>query len=120
MPSSRGLSLRDQTHVSYASCIGRWSLPLTSPGGGVGVGGIVVKSCLTLVTPWTQAPARLLCPWDSPGKNTGVGYHFLLQAIFLTQGSNLRLTCFLHWQVSTLPLVPPEKPMSPCEGCSIN
>ena len=33
-------------------------------------------------------PARLLCPWDSPGKNTGVGYHDLLQGIFLTQGSN--------------------------------
>ena len=24
-------------------------------------------------------PTRLLCPWDSPGKNTGVGCHFLLQ-----------------------------------------
>ena len=33
-------------------------------------------------------PARLLCPWDSPGKNTGVGCHALLQGIFLTQGSN--------------------------------
>ena len=33
-------------------------------------------------------PTRLLCPWDSPGKNTGVGYHFLLQGIFPTQGSN--------------------------------
>ena len=32
--------------------------------------------------------ARLLCPWDSPGKNTGVGCHFLLQGIFLTQESN--------------------------------
>ena len=31
-------------------------------------------------------PTRLLCPWDSPGKNTGVGCHFLLQGIFLTQG----------------------------------
>ena len=30
----------------------------------------------------------LLCPWGSPGKNTGVGCHSLLQAIFLTQGSN--------------------------------
>ena len=30
----------------------------------------------------------LLCPWDSPGKNTGVGCHALLQGIFLTQGSN--------------------------------
>ena len=33
-------------------------------------------------------PARLLCPWGSPGKNTGVGCHFLLQGIFLTQGLN--------------------------------
>ena len=33
-------------------------------------------------------PIRLLCPWDFPGKNTGVGYHFLLQGIFPTQGSN--------------------------------
>ena len=41
-------------------------------------------------TPWTvahQAP----CPWDSPGKNTGVGCHSLLQGVFLTQGSNLGL-----------------------------
>ena len=30
-------------------------------------------------------------PWDSPGKNTGVGCHFLLQGIFLTQGSNPHL-----------------------------
>ena len=33
-------------------------------------------------------PTRLLCPWNSPGKNMGVGSHFLLQGIFLTQGSN--------------------------------
>ena len=33
-------------------------------------------------------PTRLLCPWDSPGKNTGVGCHALLQGIFPTQGSN--------------------------------
>ena len=41
-------------------------------------------------------PARLLCSRDSPGKNTGVGCHALLQGIFLIQGSNL---CLLHWQV---------------------
>ena len=39
---------------------------------------------------WLQ-PARLLCPWDSPGQSTGVGCHFLLQGIFLTQGLNLLL-----------------------------
>ncbi|KAB0353935.1 hypothetical protein FD755_023370 [Muntiacus reevesi] len=33
-------------------------------------------------------PARLLCPWDSPSKNTGVGSHSLLQGIFPTQGLN--------------------------------
>ena len=33
---------------------------------------------------------RQLCPWDSPGKNTGVGSHSCLQGIFLTWGSNLR------------------------------
>ena len=40
---------------------------------------------------------RLLCQWDSPGKNTGVGCHSLLQGIFPTQGSNLDLPhC---WQI---------------------
>ena len=33
-------------------------------------------------------PARLLCPWNFPGKNIGVGCHFLLQGIFLTQDLN--------------------------------
>ena len=33
-------------------------------------------------------PAKLLCPWDSPGKDTGVGKHSLLQGIFLVQESN--------------------------------
>ena len=47
----------------------------------------------------------LLSPWDSPGKNTGVGCHALLQGIFLTQESNLHL---LHWQADSLPLVLPD------------
>ena len=40
----------------------------------------------------------LLCPWDSPGKNTRVDSHFLLQGIFPTQGSN---PCLLHWQADS-------------------
>ena len=40
----------------------------------------------------------LLCPWDFPGKKTGVGCHFLPQGIFPTQGSKLCLLHFLHWQ----------------------
>ena len=57
-------------------------------------------------------PARLLCPWDSPGKNTGVGCHALLQGIFPTQGLNPLLLHLLHWQVGSLPLAPPRKPRS--------
>ena len=38
--------------------------------------------------------ARLLCPWDFPGKTTGVGCHSLLQGIFLTQVSNPGLLHF--------------------------
>ena len=37
-----------------------------------------LQSCLTL-RPHSRQPTRLPCPWDSPGKNTGVGCHFLLQ-----------------------------------------
>ena len=44
-----------------------------------------------------QAP----CPWNFPGKNTGVGCHFLLRGIFPTQGLN---PCLLHWQLDSLPL----------------
>ena len=54
-------------------------------------------------------PSRLLCPWDSPGKNTGMGCLALLQGIFPTQGSNLRLLCLLHWQAGSLSLAPPGK-----------
>ena len=54
--------------------------------------------------------SRLLCPWDSPGKNTGVGCHALLQEIFPTQGSNLSLQGLLYWLAGSLPLVPPGKP----------
>ena len=42
-------------------------------------------------TPWTVQPTRLLRPWNFPGRSNGVGCHFLLQGIFLTQGSNLNL-----------------------------
>ena len=59
------------------------------------------------VQPYGLQPATLLCSWDSPGKNTGVGCHALLQGIFLIQGLNPCLLCFLDWQSSSLPLAPP-------------
>ena len=51
---------------------------------------VVVQSlsCVQLLRPRGLSPSRLLCPWDSPGKNTGVGSHSLLQGMFLTQELN--------------------------------
>ena len=50
---------------------------------------VVVCSIMSnSLKPHGLEPARLLCPWDSPGKNTGVGCHALLQGIFPTQESN--------------------------------
>ena len=49
---------------------------------------IVAQSCPTLCDPHGLQPATRLCPWNFPGRNTGVGCHCLLQEIFLTQGSN--------------------------------
>ena len=53
------------------------------------------ESCLVVFN--SLQPNGLDSPWNSPGQNNGVGSHFLLQGIFLTQGSNLGL---LHcWQI---------------------
>ena len=78
-----------------------------------------VQLFVTLLTVARQAPlsmgisrqeywSGLPCP--PPGKNTGVGCHALLQGIFWTRGSNLRLLRLLHWQAGSLPLAPPGKP----------
>ena len=53
------------------------------------------------MTPWTAA-YRLLCPWDSPDKNTRVRCHALLQGIKPTSLTSL------HWQADSLPLAPPD------------
>ena len=72
----------------------------------------VLSHCIISDSKWLHGlyPVRLLCPWNFPGKNTGVGCRSLLQGIFPTQGSNLNILRLLYWQVDSLPLVPPEKP----------
>ena len=70
----------------------------------------LLQSFPTLSNPLDCSPSRLLCLWDSPGKNIGVDCHALLQGIFQTQGSNLCLLSLLHMQVGSLPLAPPTKP----------
>ena len=82
---------------------------------------MIIISCLSFLLfscsvmsdslwPCGLQPARLLGPWDFPGRITGVDCHALLQRVFLTQGSNSHLLCCLHWQASSLPLAPPGKP----------
>ena len=61
-----------------------------------------------LCDPMDCSPAGSSVHGDSPGKNTGVGCHFLLQGIFLTQGSNLGL----------LPYRPTELRGKPLANCS--
>ena len=63
---------------------------------------IHAQLCLTLCNPMRVASVatRLLCPWNFPGKKTGVGCHLLLQ-IFSTQGLNPLLRP-LHWQTDSL------------------
>ena len=58
------------------------------------------------VQPYGLKPPKLLCPWNSLGKDIEVGCHFLLQGTFLTQGSNLHLLHLLSWQVCSLLLAP--------------
>ena len=60
---------------------------------------LVAQSCPTPCN-YLQ-PARLLRPWDFPGKYTGVACHFLLQGIFPDQGLSPSL---LHWKADSLPL----------------
>ena len=73
---------------------------------GLGAGGGLVSQSCPILWPHGLQPARLLCPCDSPAKNTGVSCHFFLQGIFLTQELNPGLP---HCR-QTLPTEPPGKP----------
>ena len=67
-----------------------WSgLPLPSPYGGLRVASVVSDS----VRPHRRQPTRLHRPWDSPGKNTGVGCHFLLQCMKVKSESEVTQLC---------------------------
>ena len=72
-------------------------------------------------TPWTMdcssPDSSLSMGFSRQEKNTGVGCHFLLQRIFLTQGSNSILLHLLHWQMDSLPLAPPFPGQNRCTCC---
>ena len=88
---------------SNSSCISEYNR-----GEGIKTNTFCVCSVASVVTDFLQPyglwHARLLSPWDSPGKNIGVDCHALLQGIFLIQGLTLCLLCLLHWQGVSLPL----------------
>ena len=79
--------------------------------------GLVAQLCLTLLQPHGRQPSRLLCPWDLPGKDFGVGYCALLQGFLPTLGWNLHL---LRWQASSLPLSHQGSPRFTFSGFSNN
>ena len=64
-----------------------------------------LQSCLTLCNPIDGSPTRLLRPWDSPGKNTGVGCHFLLQFLGAESASFPFILISLQgvWKQDSLP-----------------
>ena len=71
----------------------------------------LLPSCPTLCETMDCSLPGSSVDGDSPSKKTGVSWHTLLQGIFPTQGSNQNqgLLCLLHWQLGSLPLVPPGK-----------
>ena len=89
------------------------------------------------VWPYRRQPTRLLCPWDSPGKNTGVGCHFLLQCMKVKSESEVAQSCptlcdpmdcslpgssvYVIFQARVLEwcLVNPKEPQLLCESFSL-
>ena len=74
-----------------------------------------VQLCAIL---WTVA-CQIPLPMGFSSQESWSGCHALLQGIFPTQGSNLHLLFLLHWQVDSLPLVPPGKPLASLYLCYI-
>ena len=99
--------------ASRRECSPRHNLDFSQERPTLGFSHIELCTCSVMAVslqPHGLQPTRLLCPWDSPGKITGVGCHVLPQGISPTQGSNPSLLHLLLWQMGSLPLVPLGKP----------
>ena len=73
---------------------------------------LVVSAVSDSLQPYRLLPARLLCPWDSLGKNAEVGCHALFQGIIRTQGSSPNLQCLLHCRFTAKPAGKPSNSYS--------
>ena len=88
---SRGSSQpRDRTCIS---CIGRFGVLYHWATAAAAAAAKSLQLCPTLCDPIDRQPTRLARPWDSPGKNTGVGCHFLLQCIKVKSESEVAQSC---------------------------
>ena len=101
MPSSKWIfPTQGLNPCSYVPCIGRWVLYHWCHLGSPEV--LVAQLCPTLCSWWTMA-CQTPCRCDSPGRNTGVGCHALLQGIIQTQESNrgllhcCQIPYLYHW-----------------------
>ena len=107
-----------QERKAQAVCLSPSSPPLLTPADWP-VLHLVAQACLTLCSP---LDCRLLCPWDSPGKNTGVGYHALLQGIVPSQGSKpglphcRQVLCRLSTRAGRQTGLPSPNPLRPRAG----
>ena len=103
--SDLSLLLKGLPFVLTTAVWSAWNIDATSKNAWLFILGISLRACMpkslqscpTLCNP-TDRSTPGFGPWDSPGKNTGVSCHTLLQRIFLTQESNLGVLS-LHWQV---------------------
>ena len=84
------LKSRDITLPTYVHIVKVMAFPVVMYGCECGCG-LVAQSCLTLCDPVDYSLPGSSVHRDSPGKNTGVGFHTLLRGIFPTQGLNLGL-----------------------------
>jgi len=108
LSGSPQLCLRVPVIISPSACPFQWLSTVTKPGtlhcSWPHIYKVIFSLSYAQSCPTVCEPARLLCPWDSPGKNTGVSCHGLLQGIFTTQGLNPCLLHFLDWQADSLSL----------------
>ena len=83
---------RDWSLISWVFCIGR-QIFFTSASPTAAAAAKSLQSCPTLCDPRDSSPTRLPRPWDSPGKNTGVGCHCLLQCMKVKRESEVAQSC---------------------------
>ena len=98
---SMPLKNRDNNSDEWNEALKSSPQPLFQPPLSVTLVCYLVAQCPTLCDLMDCSPPGSSIHGHFPGKNTGVGCHFLLQGIFLTQGWN---PCLLYWQVGFLPL----------------